>query len=307
MEDPIIYYNGKFMPESEVRFSVRTHALHYGTGCFEGIRAYYSEADNSLLVFRMKEHYERLARSGKILFMKLPKTVDELCAITVELLAKNFAKQDLYIRPLLYKSDPAVGNFHLQKLNDGFFIYTTPLGRYLDVEKGIRTNISSWRRIPDYSIPPRGKITGSYVNTALAKTESLLAGYEEALLLDNDGHVVEGSAENLFMIKNGALVTPDLSDDILQGITRETIIMLAEKEFNLPVIERSIDRSEIYQADEVFLVGTGAEVSPVISVDAREIGNGGAGPITKKIKNYYFDLVHGKISKHKNFITRVTK
>lgn len=307
MEDQIIYFDGKFIPEGEAKLSVRTHALHYGTGCFEGIRAYYSESENALLVFRMREHYERLAQSGKILFMKLPHSVDELCDITTQLLQKNFAKQDTYIRPLLYKADPAVGNFLLPKLRDGFFIYTTPLGRYLNVEKGIRTNISSWRRIPDYAIPPRGKITGSYVNTALAKTESLLAGYEEALLLDNDGHVVEGSAENLFMIKNGALVTPDLSDDILQGITRETIIMLAEKEFNLPVIERSIDRSEIYQADEVFLVGTGAEVSPVISVDAREIGNGDTGPITKKIKNYYFDLVHGKIAKYKNFVTRVTK
>lgn len=306
MENQIIYFNGEFMPENDAKISVRTHALHYGTGCFEGIRAYYSEKENALLVFRMREHYERLARSGKIMFMKLPHSVDELCDITRKLLEKNFAKQDTYIRPLLYKADPAVGNFMLPKLKDGFFIYTTPLGRYLNVEKGIRTNISSWRRIPDYAIPPRGKITGSYVNTALAKTESLLAGYEEALLLDNDGHVVEGSAENLFMVKNGKLVTPDLSDDILQGITRETIIMVASDEFGLTVEERSIDRSEIYQADEVFLVGTGAEVSPVIEVDGRVIGTGETGPITKKIKQYYFDIVHGQNKKYSSFITKVT-
>lgn len=306
MENQIIYFNGKFILESEAKISVRTHALHYGTGCFEGIRAYYSEKENALLVFRLREHFERMVRSGKILFITLPESIDKLCEITIELLQKNFVKQDLYIRPLAYKADPAVGNFHLKKLKDGFLMYTTPLGRYLNVKKGIRTNISSWKRIPDNAIPPRGKITGSYVNTSLAKTESLLAGYDEALLLDTDGHVVEGSAENLFIVRNGKLVTPDLSDDILQGITRETIIMLAEKEFGILVEERSIDRSEIYQADEVFLVGTGAEVTPVTEIDGRVIDEGKIGPITKKIKQYYFDLVHGENKKYNSFITKVT-
>ncbi len=302
--EQIIYFNGEFVPESQAKISVKTHALHYGTGCFGGLRAYYSEKDHALFVSRIEDHYKRFLGSCKMLFIDLKLTVEELKKITIELVQKNFAEADLYIRPLAYKADPAVGNFNLPTLRDGFLIYTTPLGRYLNVEKGIRVNISSWRRVPDNAIPPRGKITGTYVNTALAKTESLQNGYDEALLLDGQGHIVEGSAENIFMVRNGMVVTPPLSDDILQGITRDTIMKLC-KDLKLHVQERSIDRSEIYVADEVFLVGTGAEVTPVIEVDKRKVGDGNIGKTSQQIKDAYFKLTHGEYPNFKETVTKI--
>lgn len=304
--DQIVFFDGKFIKEQDAKISIKTHALHYGTGCFGGMRAYYNSEKDALFIWRIEDHLRRFLNSCKILFIDLPFSVPELKKMTIELVEKNFEKTDLYIRPLAYKSDPAIGNFNLSTLKNGFLMYTTALGRYLDVEKGIKANISSWRRISDNAIPPRGKITGAYVNTALAKTESLQNGYEEALFLDHNGHIVEGSAENLFMVRNGAVITPPLSDDILQGITRDTIIRLCKNDFNVEVIERSIDRSEIYCADEVFLVGTGAEVSPVIEIDKRPIGNGSIGNITKKVKDMYFALVRGQLTVYKEFSTKIS-
>ncbi len=301
----IVYFNGKFVPQDEAVVPINTHALHYGTGCFEGIRAYYNEKENALLVFRMQDHYKRLLQSCKILMTQPSESIEQLCEITVKLIEKNFLKEDLYIRPLAYKADAAVGNFNLKTLKNGFAIYTVALGRYLNTDRGIRANVSSWRRIPDNAIPPRGKITGSYVNTALAKSESLFAGFEEAILLDEQGHVVEGSAENFFLVKDGVVITPPPSSDILIGITRETIMRLCQKDLVIPVMERNIDRSELYQADEIFLVGTGAEVTPVIEIDNRAIANGKTGPITATLKEKYFQLVHGQYPKYKEFITRV--
>ncbi len=301
----VVYFKGEFVDESKATISVFSHALHYGTGCFEGIRAYYNKEKDKLYAFRMADHYKRLLQSAKILFMHIPYGESQLCKITLELLQKNFSQTDIYIRPLAFKSDPAVGNFNLQTLKDDLLIYTTPLGRYLNTEKGIRCNISSWTRVFDNSIPPRAKITGSYVNTALAKTESLLAGYDEALFLDRDGHIIEGSAENIFIVQNGIIITPIVSDGILQGITRETIIQLAKDDLHLTVLERSIDRSEIYQADEVFLVGTGAEVTPVIEIEGRKIGDGAIGKITKEMKDIYYKMVHGEYAKYEKYITEV--
>lgn len=300
-----IFLNGQFVKQEEAKISITTHALHYGTGCFEGIRAYYNEKENCLYAFRMKEHYQRLLLSSKILFISIPYSVEELCKITIKLLQQNFQETDLYIRPLAYKADPAVGNFNLRSLKDGFFIYSVPLGRHLDTKKGIRANVSSWMRVPDNAIPPRAKITGSYVNTTLAKTESILSGYEEALFLDREGHIVEGSAENLFIVKNGGIITPPVSDDILLGITRDTVITICQNELKRPVAERSIDRSEIYQAEEVLIVGTGAEISPVVEIDGRIIGSGAVGPITSKVKQIYFNLVHGEYPKYKDFVIKV--
>lgn len=307
MKQRIMYLNGKFVPEDQAVVPITTHALHYGTGCFEGIRAYYREKDNALLVFRMRDHLKRLLLSCKILLTTPEESLEELCEITKKLVEQNFTKEDLYIRPLAYKADPAVGNFNLKTLKNGLAIYTVPLGRYLNTDKGISASVSSWRRVSDNAIPPRGKLTGSYVNTALAKSESLFAGYEEAILLDNDGHVVEGSAENIFIVREGEIITPPESSDILIGLTRQTIMMLCEKDLHIPVIERNIDRSELYQADEVFFVGTGAEVSPVVEIDGRAIGNGKIGPITAKIKETYFQLVHGQYPKYKEFITTISQ
>lgn len=301
-----VFLDGKIIPEEDAKVSIKTHALHYGTGCFEGIRAYYNEKENALFVFRLKDHYKRFFESCKILFINLPLDIDGLCKTTEEILKKNFDKTDIYIRPLAFKSDNAVGKFNLKTLKDSLAIYTVPLGRYLNTQ-GVKANISSWKRIPDNAIPPRGKITGSYVNTALAKTESLLNGYDEAIFLDSDGHVAEGSAENIFMVKDGKLYTPPVNSDILCGITRDTVIKLCKNDLNLEVEQRGIDRSEIYQADEVFLVGTGAEVSPVIEVDKRPIGDGKIGPISLRLKDTYHKLVHGEYPKYKEYLTKITE
>lgn len=302
----IMFFNGKFLAEEEVHISPTAHALHYGTGCFEGIRAYYSEKDKALFVFRLEDHYKRFFYSCKTLFIKLPYDIKKLAELTIELLQKNFSETDIYIRPLAFKSDPAVGNFNLPTLESSLLIYTVPLGRYLNTEKGIKANVSSWMRVPDNSIPPRAKIAGAYVNTALAKTESLQNGFDECLMVDRFGHIAEGSAENFFMVKNGKVITPPIFDDILVGITRETIILICKKELGIEVVERSIARSEIYSADEVFVVGTGAEVTPVVEIDKHEVGDGKIGEVTAKIKEIYFKMVHNGLSGYSDFLTKVS-
>lgn len=301
-----IFFDGQFVPEEKAVVSVRTHALQYGTGCFEGIRAYYNEKEDALFVFRLKDHFKRLFLSGRVLCMDIPYSVEDLCKTTVELLQKNFSKEDIYIRPFLFKSDTVVGNFSLPKLKSSICIYTVPMGRYVNTEKGVRVGVSSWTRVTDNSIPPRAKITGAYVNTALAKSDALNSGFDEAVFLDRNGHVLEGSAENLFIIRDGVVITPPVSDDILQGITRSTVMTLLEKELKLKTVERSIGRTELYQSDEIFLVGTGAEVAPVIEVDGRKVANGEAGEITTKLKKLYFDTVHGNNASYKEWSTKVT-
>ncbi|HVZ58834.1 MAG TPA: branched-chain amino acid transaminase, partial [Patescibacteria group bacterium] len=273
MKKRIMYLDGKFVTEEKAVVPVTAHALHYGTGVFEGIRAYYSQKDKALYVFRLEDHFKRFLDSCKILCIDLGLSAEELSQLTIELIKKNFSETDMYIRPLAFKSDPAVGNFNLKTLKDSLAIYTVAMGRMIE-KNGINATISSWTRVSDNSIPPRAKITGAYANTSLAKTESIAGGYDEALLMDNRGHVVEGSAENVFLVKNGVVITPPVSDDILVGITRDTMMRLISDQLHLPLVERSIDRSEVYQADELFLVGTGAEVTPVIKVDGRNIGDG---------------------------------
>lgn len=301
----IFFMDGKFIPEEEAVIPVTTHALHYGTGVFEGIRAYYNEKENALFIFRAKEHFERIKQSAKIMFLDIPYSVEELVKITSELLQKNFEKTDLYIRPLSFKSDLAVGNFNLSTLKSGLVIYTVAMGRYLNTDKGIRVNVSSWVRNADNAIPPRGKITGGYANTSLAKTDSLLNGFDDGLQMDRNGHIVEGSSANLFMVKNGVIFTPPTSDDILSGITRDTIITLC-KEMKLTVIEKSIDRSEIYGADEVFQVGTAAEVTPIAEIDHRVIGDGQVGKVSLKLKELFYEITHGKVEKFSGWLTKVS-
>jgi branched-chain amino acid aminotransferase len=302
----IVFFDGKFVPEEQAVVSVRTHALQYGTGCFEGIRAYYNEKEDALFAFRLEDHYKRLMLSGRVLCMDVPYSVADLCKITVELLQKNFSKEDIYIRPFLYKSDSLIGNFSLPKLTSSIAIYTVPMGRYVDTDAGVKVGVSSWERVHDNAIPPRAKITGAYVNTALAKSDALQAGFDEAIFLDRNGHVLEGSAENIFIIKDGIAVTPPVSDDILLGITRSTVMTLLHDDLNIQTIERSIGRTELYQADEVFICGTGAEIGPVVSVDNRNVGNGKPGEITSKLKKLYFDTVHGVNKKYSSWFTKVS-
>jgi len=301
----IVYFNGKFLPYEEACIPLATHALHYGTGCFEGIRGYWSVEKKKLSVFKLRQHYERLQKSCTRLLMKLPNNIDELCQITIEVLKRNNYSEDVYIRPLIYKSSEIITAFNLRKLDDGFAIYTTPLGRYLNASKGIKAITSSWQRVSEKMIPPWAKPTGLYLNTALAKTEAEDKGFDEAILLNTDGSVSEGSAENIFLVRGRKLITPSSTQNILLGITRATIIELAKKEFNIETEERKIDKKELFEADEMFVTGTGAEVTPLTQINGHKINGGNIGRVTKDLQTYYFSIVRAKNNKYSHWLTKV--
>ena len=304
----IAYFNNEFVPLKEANINIMTHAFQYGTGIFEGIRGYWNENEKQIYIFRLKEHYERLKSNCKLIMLELNKSVDEMCDLTVQLLQKNKPTCDVYIRPNVYKAGIIIGPSLINKGGKNptaFSITMLPLGDYLDTEKGLNVCVSSWTRLDDNAIPPRGKIQGSYVNTALSKTDAVLSGYDDAIVLSRDGHVAEGSAMNLFIVRGGKIITPLLTDNILEGITRESIIELAKKELNLEVEERSIDRTELYVCDEAFFCGTGAQVSHIASIDHRQIGSGKAGQISKKLQELYFDVVRGKNKKYRHWCTSV--
>ena len=298
------FFKGQIVPIEDAKISIMTHAFNYGTGCFEGIRAYWNEDEKQLFVFQLIEHYERFLRSSRILLMNLPFTAERLAEITVELVRKEGYREDTYIRPLAFKSDEIIG-VRLHNLHDEVGIFATPFGRYLESEEGARVGVSSWRRIDDNSVPARAKITGAYINSALAKTEAALNGFDEAIVLTSDGHVSEGSAENLFIVRDRVLITPPVTDNILEGITRKVIIELARQELGLEVMERSIDRTELYVADEVFFCGTGVQVVAVAQIDHRTIGTGQIGPIVKALRDLYFQVVRGQVSKYRAWCTPV--
>lgn len=296
-----IFFNGEFVPEEKAFVSVRTHALNYGTGCFEGIRAYYNAEEKELYVLKLKEHYERLLNSAKILRIKVDYTVQQLCDLTVELLVRNQFASDAYIRPLLYKADTSV-KVDLGSLKDGIAIYAVPLGDYLSTQ-GIRVMTSTWRRVDDTAIPARAKVTGSYINTALAVDEAHRHGLDDAIFLSDDGHVAEGSAANFFMVRHGKLITPPVSDNLLEGITRKLIMQFWEDMYSLPCIERRIDRTELYIADELFLVGTGAQVAPIIEVDYHTVGTAQVGPVASALTERYQQMVRGQILEYRKDLT----
>lgn len=293
------YMDGKFVEADKAFIPVRTHAFLYGTAVFEGIRAYWNEEEKQLYAFRVPEHYERLIRSGKIMYMENPHTVEEYCKITQELLKKNGYKQDAYMRPTLYKSAQKVGP-GLYDNPDSFMIIVNKMGDYIDTSKGLKVCVSSWRRNSDNAIPPRAKVAGSYANAALIKTDAHNAGFDDAVVLDEQGNVTEGSAMNLFLVFGNKLVTTTKADNILVGITRNTVMELA-KDLGLEVEERNVDRTELYIADEAFYCGTGAQISPIVSIDNRKLGAGVVGPIAKELQNLYFDVVRGKVPKYKKW------
>jgi branched-chain amino acid aminotransferase len=286
-----IFMNGEFIPVERGVISVRTHGFAYGTGCFEGIRGYWNEQDQQIYLFRAREHYERLLRSCRTLQISLPYTVDQLVELTIELVRRNNQRRDVYIRPVAYKSDQTIG-VRLHGLSDSFLITSEPFGDYVPMT-GLRCCVSSWRRIDDNAIPARAKVCGAYVNSALAKSEALQNNCDEAIMLTQEGHVSEGSAENIFLVINGELVTPATSENILPGITRETVMELAQRELGRVTHERSVDRTELYGAEEIFLCGTGAQIAPVVEVDHRPVGNGQIGPISKALQELYFEVVRG--------------
>tara|TARA_B100001179_G_scaffold42985_1_gene28370 strand:- start:245 stop:1177 length:933 start_codon:yes stop_codon:yes gene_type:complete len=301
------FFNGQKVSLKDAKVGIMTHALHYGTAVFEGIRGNWNESKEKMIIFRLKEHYDRLLRGANILKMNLGYTSQEMCDITVDLVKSNGYKEDVYIRPLAYKSQELVANLKLHELEDDLSIIVIPFGAYIDNTKPIKCQTSSWRRPEDTMMPTGVKLAGLYTTSILAKTEAVSAGYDEAILLNNDGTVSEGSGENLFMVQNGEIITPTETDNCLLGITRNTIIQIAKNELNIDIKERRIHRSELYLADEIFLTGTAAHVTSVGSLDNRTIGNGKVGQITKTLQDIYFSIVSGKIEdkKYKSWLTEV--
>lgn len=300
----LAYFGGAIVPLEQAKVSIMTHALHYGTGVFEGIRGYWNEKHEQLYVLHLRDHFERFRRSAGLLRMKLPLDVDALCATTLELLRREGYREDVYIRPLAYKADQIIG-VRLHDLQDEVAIFAVPFGRYIEQEEGAKVCVSSWRRADDNAIPPRGKITGCYVNSALIKTDAQLKGFDEAIVLNQDGHVSEGSAENLFIIRGGKLITPPVTANILEGITRTSIMLLAREELGVETVEREIDRTELYMAEEAFFCGTGVQIVAIASIDHYPIGNGSIGPITRRLRNLYFRVVRGEVDKYRHWCTPV--
>jgi branched-chain amino acid aminotransferase len=299
------FFQKQFVPLSEAKIGIMTHALHYGTAIFEGIRGNWNSQQKQIYLFRLRDHYLRLYNGCRVLKINLPYTIDELCQITAKLVEMCQFEEDVYVRPLAYKSAERLG-VRLHDVEDDFLAFVIPWGPYLDVDKA-RCGISSWRR-PDYNvIPPNAKITGLYANNALAKSEAIENGFDEAIMLTPDGHVSEGSGENIFLVIDGKLVTPATYSNILMGITRDTVIKLAQNELGIETIERQVDRSELYIADECFLTGTAAHITPVAEIDHRKIGSGEIGEITKRLQQLYFEVIRGNNPKYLDWCTPVYK
>ena len=299
-----VYLEGKYVPDEQAVISVRTHAFLYGTSVFEGIRAYWVPEEKQLYVFRMREHFERILNSCKIMHMHPEYTDDDLCNIVIELLKKNAPKTDTYIRPTIFKSNKTIGP-KLTDNKDSLVIATTPLGDYIDCSNGLKVCVSNWRRSDDNAIPARAKISGCYANTALIVTDARLAGFDDAIVLKADGHVAEGSAMNLYLVEGNKLITSKPTDDILIGITRNTIKEIAENYLNLEVVEREIDRTELYLAEGAFYCGTGAQVMPIVSIDNRPVGNGKITEFVSQIQQLYSDIVRAKVSEYKHWCTPI--
>ncbi len=295
------FFQKKFVPLAQAKIGVMTHALHYGTALFEGIRGNWNSEKQQIYIFRLREHYERLLKGCRLLKIDLPYSIDRLCQITVELVEKCGFQEDVYLRPLAYKSSEAMG-VRLHDLEDDFLVFVIPWGPYLDMDKA-KCGVSSWRRPNDDMIPPQAKITGIYANSALAKTEAHDNGFHETIMLCQSGYVSEGSGENIFLVIDGKLVTPAAYNSILVGITRNTMIELARKELDIETIERPIDRSELYTAQECFLTGTAAHITPVAEVDHRKVGDGEIGQVTKKLQKIYSDIIRGTNPKYSHWCT----
>jgi branched-chain amino acid aminotransferase len=297
------YQDGVFKRLADAHVSLATHALNYGTGVFEGIRAYWNATQEQLYVFRLREHFERMRDNCRLLRIELPGDSAMLSEVTLELLRKNEFRTDVYIRPLAYKAARSI-KVALHDLRSGFGMFAFPIGAYLPTS-GLAARTATWRRTSDDAIPARGKLTGAYINTALAVDEAHDANADESIFLTRDGHVSEGGSANLFMVRGGELITPSVTDDILEGITRETVITIAREELGLGVIERAIDRTELFIADEVFFCGTGAQVAPCVKVDGRDVGDGTIGPVARRIGDVYFAIARGDDKRHADWRTAV--
>ena len=305
MRQALAYFRGEIVPMSEANVSIKTHALHYGTSVFEGIRGNWNQEQGKVFIFRLREHYLRLLRGCRIMMIDIPYSADDLCGVTINLVQRCGYAEDVYIRPIAYKSEELVANLMLHTLSSDFALMIVPFGSYIETEGAIRCCTSSWRRMEDTTIPPRVKIAGTYVNSILAKTEAVLAGFDEGIMLNQDGTVSEGTGENLFLVSDGTIHTPPIADNNLTGITRDSVVQLARNELGLEIVERHIQRSELYLADEIFLTGTAAHVMPVGSVDSRPIGDGEVGPTTKALRDRYATVIKGNDPKYLHWCSAV--
>jgi branched-chain amino acid aminotransferase len=298
------YFNSKIVPYEKAKVSVLTHALNYGTAAFGGLRGYWNTENEQLYIFRPSDHYKRLLNSAKLLRMEFTHTSKSLTDITLELIRKEDYHEDIYIRPLVYKADEVIG-VRLHDLQDEISIVSFPFGLYVKRDTDAHLTISTWRRIDDNAIPARGKISGAYANSSFIKTEANINGFDDAIVLNQDGHISEASAMNVFMVRDGVVMTPPVTDNVLEGITRRSAMTLLERELNHPVVERSIDRTELYICDEIFLTGTAAQITAVTEIDHIPVGDGVMGPITSKLREIFFDVVRGKTSVYRDWITPV--
>jgi branched-chain amino acid aminotransferase len=294
------YFQGNIVPLEQAKIGVMTHAFNYGTAVFEGIRGNWNEDDQTTYLFRVREHMERLAQSSKIMMLELHESIDKLCELALEITERSGFSEDVYLRPMVYLSSEQLG-VRLHNLESDTLMFLTPFPAYLP--EVARCHTSTWRRVDDTGIPPRAKVTGIYANSALAKTEAQKNGFDEAIMLNANGHVSEGSGENIFVVRNGKLITPGPADNVLEGITAKSVMELAQKELGIECVEREIDRSELYIADEVFMTGTAAHLTPVVEVDRRAVGTGAIGPVTARLSQLFYDCIRGKNAKYKHWCT----
>lgn len=298
------YFEGNIVPIEDAKVSIMCNTLHYGTGCFGGLRGYWNEEKNQLYAFRLHEHYVRLLNSAKLLRCDLAYTPEKLVDLTIELLAREGWTENCYIRPMVYKDD-GVFRVWVHDATDKLCIFSMAVGSYIKGDKPANVCVSGWRRVDDTMIPARGKLNGAYVNSAIIKSDAMLSGFDDALVLNQDGHVSEGSAANFMMVRDGQLVTSPITDNILEGITRRSLIHLAREELGFDVVERSIDRSELYLADEAFYCGTGAQVKPIGTIDHHKIGTSQIGPMTQQLHDLFFRVVTGREEKYMKWLSPI--
>lgn len=299
----IAYMDGRFLPMEDAKVSIATHAFNYGTGCFEGIRGYWNGEREELYLVKLEPHFRRMVASMRTIRIDVGKSPQELSDLAVELVRRNGYREDVYVRPIAYKSTAAI-KVGLIGFDDAFCCFTAPMGAYLPIDRGLSVTVSGWRRNDDNAIPSRAKVTGAYINAALAVADAQDAGFDEAIMLTGDGHVSEASSSNIFLVLDGTLVTPEVTDDILVGITRGAIFDLGQR-LGIPVVQRSVDRTELFGADEIFLCGTGVQVSPVTKVDGRTIGDGKMGEVTRSVQDLYLAAVHGEVDEFMDWLTPV--
>ena len=294
------FFKGRIVPYKDANVGILTHALNYGSAVFGGLRAYWNDEEQQLFIYRPEDHFKRFLQSAKLMCMELPYSATQLVDHLTELMRKEGHKQDCYIRPLAFFCDEIIG-VRLHNLHTELSIVAIPFGSYGTNEDSQHVTVSSWRRVDDNIIPARGKIAAAYVNSAFVKTDANRAGFDEALVLNQDGHLSEGSAANVFLYRNGVWATPAITDNILEGITRRSIIHFMREDLKWEVVERTIDRTEVYLADEMFFAGTGVQIAAITKVDHRNVGTGKMGPQTGELKHFFMDVVHGRNAKYRSW------